>query len=114
MKGPLSRLVAMALTEEQLALITWLELPDDRPDQFPSGTGSVGEFGFVCQFEGLGVPSDEDVEALLQKLRGETPAESRARIAAIREAQPAVQLHPLPAGRKLKAPPPGRKSSPES
>jgi len=73
----------MALTEEQLALITGLERPDDLPEgEYSRGTGSAGGFGFVCQLEGLGSPSDEDINAALQKLRGETRAESRARIAA--------------------------------
>ncbi len=105
----------MALTEEQLAFITWLERPDDRPEnEYPRGTASVGEIMAVCQFEGLGLPSEEDVEAILQKLRGVTPAESARRIAAIHEASPASQLIPLPAGRKLKAPSPGRKYTYES
>ncbi len=100
----------MALTEEQLALITWLELPDDRPEsQYPSGTATAGETVAACQFEGLGAPSYEDVEAAHQKLRGVTPAESARRIAAIRETNLKAggrQSIPLPAGRKLKAPPP--------
>ncbi len=49
----------MALTEDQLALITRLD----------SGKGTVGGAIAVCQFEGLGLPSKEDVEAALQELR---------------------------------------------
>ncbi len=96
----------MALTEDQLALITEMERPDDRPEnEYPRGTGTVSGTIAACQFDGLGVPSYEDVEAALQKLRGVTPAESRARRAAIREANLKAggrQTIPLPAGVKAR------------
>ncbi len=68
----------MALTKDQLALITWLERPDDdRPaTKFPrrrdSGTGGAG---FVCQLEGLGAPSHEDIRAAQLELRAMTDLE---------------------------------------
>jgi len=61
----------MALTEEQLALITGLERSNEsREDYEPRREkGSVGGAIAVCQFEGLGIPSREDVEAALRELR---------------------------------------------
>ncbi len=68
----------MALTEEQLALITWLERPDDdRPaTKFPRrrDSGSGGAIA-ACQFEGLGLPSNEDVKAAQLELRAMTDLE---------------------------------------
>ncbi len=51
----------MALTEEQLALITSLESP--------GANGSAGGAIAVCELEGLGAPSREDVRAAQLKLR---------------------------------------------
>ncbi len=69
----------MALTEEQLALITWLERPNSAREDYEFRSenehGSAGDALSVIRFEGLGIPSDEDVEAAQLELRAMTDLE---------------------------------------
>ncbi len=67
----------MALTEDQLALITWLERPNQSREDYesPNENGGVGGAIVVCQLEGLGAPSGEDVKAAQLELRAMTDLE---------------------------------------
>lgn len=56
----------MALSEEQLDFVEWakqLGSIEGRPEV------TANEIIAGCQFEGLGVPSEEDVEEALRELR---------------------------------------------
>ncbi len=67
----------MALTKDQLALITWLERPNESREDYESRheNGSAGGAIAVCQLEGLGAPSREDVKAAQLELRAMTDLE---------------------------------------
>jgi ADP-ribosylglycohydrolase len=59
-----------ALTDEQIAFITWLQRPrPERPTGASPPENEVLVIAATCQFEGMPVPSDEEIEALLRELR---------------------------------------------
>lgn len=56
----------MTLTPEQQAL--WDQLPPDWTEGKTDGAVVV-EFQMGCEFDGLGVPSEEDIRALIESAR---------------------------------------------